>query len=69
MKAQLSVLKQQKDEPRKRTTNAQAKAGAPKKFTNPQVAQSLESLKLSMANVNAQIQARNMEMEESARNG
>jgi polysaccharide chain length determinant protein (PEP-CTERM system associated) len=64
MKAQLSVLKQQKDDLEKEETNAQAKAGAPKKFTNPQVAQSLESLKLSMANVNAQIQARNMEMEE-----
>ena len=33
-------------------------------MTNPQVAQSLESLKLQMANVQAQIQARNMEMEE-----
>ena len=48
MKAQLSVLKQQKDDLEKEETNAQAKAGAPKKFTNPQVAQSLESLKLSM---------------------
>ena len=34
------------------------------KTTNPQVAQSLENLKLQMANVNAQITARNMEMEE-----
>ena len=42
----------------------QPRPGRLKKPTNPQVAQSLESLQLQMANVKAQIQARNMEMEE-----
>ena len=36
----------------------------PRKSTNPQVAQSLENLKLQIANVQTQIQTRNMEMEE-----
>jgi uncharacterized protein involved in exopolysaccharide biosynthesis len=65
--AQLGVLKKQRDELEKEETSAAAKAGAPQKFINPQVAQSLESLKLSMANVRAQIQARNMEMEQRAK--
>ena len=62
--ARLGVLKKQRDSLEKEESNAAAKAGAPVKTTNPQVAQSLENLKLQMANVNAQITARNMEMEE-----
>ena len=64
LEAQLGVLKKQRDDLEKEESSAAAKAGAPKKVTNPQVAQSLENLKLQMANVKAQIQARNMEMEE-----
>ncbi len=65
--ARLGVLKKQRDSLEKEESNAAAKAGAPVKTTNPQVAQSLENLKLQMANVNAQITARNMEMEERAK--
>ena len=64
LEAKLSVLKKQRDDLEKEESTAVAKAGAPKKMQNPQVAQSLESLKLQMANVKAQIQARNMEIEE-----
>ena len=67
MEAQLKVLKKQRDDLEKEESNAAAKAGPPQKETNPQVAQSLERLKLQTANVNAQIQARNMEMEERAK--
>jgi uncharacterized protein involved in exopolysaccharide biosynthesis len=67
LEAQLGVLKKQRDDLEKEESNAAAKAGAPKKVQNPQVAQSLESLKLQMVNVKAQIQARNMEMEERAK--
>jgi len=65
--AQLAVLKKQRDELEKEETTAASKTGAPKKVVNPQVAQSLENLKLSMANVRAQIQARNMEIEQRSK--
>jgi polysaccharide chain length determinant protein (PEP-CTERM system associated) len=64
LEAQLAVLKKQRDDLEKEETSAAAKAGAPKKFVNPQVAESLESLKARAASVQSQIQARNMEMEE-----
>jgi len=67
LEARLGVLKKQRDDLEKEESNAAAKAGAPKKVTNPQVAQSLESLNSQMANVQAQIQARNMEMEERSK--
>jgi len=67
LEARLGVLRKQRDDLEKEESTAAAKAGAPKKSTNPQVAQSLESLKLQMANVKAQILARNMEMEERAK--
>jgi|HubBroStandDraft_1064217.scaffolds.fasta_scaffold03168_6 succinoglycan biosynthesis transport protein ExoP len=67
LEAKLAVLKKQKDDLEKEETEAVAKAGAPKKVLNPQVAQSLETLNLSMANVRTQIQARNMEMEARAK--
>jgi polysaccharide chain length determinant protein (PEP-CTERM system associated) len=65
--AQLTVMKKQRDDLEKEETTQAAKTGSPKKVTNPQVAQSMETLKLSMSNVQAQIQARNMEMEQRAR--
>jgi uncharacterized protein involved in exopolysaccharide biosynthesis len=65
--AKLRVLKKQRDDLEKEETSAASKAGAPARTTSPQVAESLESLQLRMANVNAQIQARNMEMEERAK--
>src|ERR1022692_1005945 len=64
LEAKLGVLKKQRDDLEKDEVNAAAKAGAPKKVTNPQMAQSLESLTLQKTSVKAQIQARNMEMEE-----
>jgi uncharacterized protein involved in exopolysaccharide biosynthesis len=67
LEAQLGVLKKQRDDLEKEEVNAAAKAGAPKKVQNPQVAQTLEGLQLQTANVNAQIQARNMHMEELAK--
>ena len=59
-------MKKQRDDLEKEESTAAAKA-TPQKITNPQVAQSLESLKMQMANVKAQIQARNMEMEERSK--
>jgi uncharacterized protein involved in exopolysaccharide biosynthesis len=67
LEAQLGVLKKQRDDLEKEEVNAATKVGAPKKVTNPQVAQSLESLQLQEVNVKAQIQARNMQMEEHAK--
>jgi uncharacterized protein involved in exopolysaccharide biosynthesis len=67
LEAKLGVLKKQRDDLEKDEVNAAAKAGAPKKVTNPQMAQSLESLTLQKTSVKAQIQARNMEMEERAK--
>jgi succinoglycan biosynthesis transport protein ExoP len=64
LEAQLGVLKKQRDDFEKEESDAAAKAGAPKKQPNLQSAQSLENLKLQMFSVKAQIQARNMEMEE-----
>jgi uncharacterized protein involved in exopolysaccharide biosynthesis len=64
LEAQLGVLKKQREDLEKEESNAASKAGAPKKEPNQQVAQSLESLKMQMASVKAQIQARVMEMEE-----
>jgi polysaccharide biosynthesis transport protein len=66
LEAKLSVLRKQRDDLEKEESTAAAKA-QPVKSTNPQVAQSLESLKLQIQNVQAQIQARNMEMEEKAK--
>lgn len=64
LEAQLGVLKKQRDDFEKEESDAAAKSGAPKKQPNLQSAQSLENLKLQMFSVKAQIQARNMEMEE-----
>jgi polysaccharide chain length determinant protein (PEP-CTERM system associated) len=65
--ARLAVLKKQRDDLEKEETQAAAKAGTPAKTQSPQVAESLENVKLRMANVNAQITARNMEMEQRAK--
>lgn len=67
LEAEIGVLKKQRDDLEKEETNAAAKSGGPKKVPNPQVAQSLESLKLQMKTIETQIQARNMEMEERAK--
>ncbi len=64
LEARIRVLKKQRDDLEKEENNAAAKASPQKKVTNPQVAQTLESLKMQVASVQAQIQARNMEMEE-----
>jgi polysaccharide chain length determinant protein (PEP-CTERM system associated) len=64
LEAQLASLKKQKADLEKEDSAAEAKAVAPKKVTNPMVAQSLENLELQQSNVKAQIQARNMEIEE-----
>jgi polysaccharide chain length determinant protein (PEP-CTERM system associated) len=67
LEAQIAVLKKQRDDLEKDEVNAAAKAGTGKRPPNLQVAQSQESLKLQQQNVKAQIQARNMEMEERAK--
>lgn len=64
LEAQISGLKKQREDLEKEDASAQAKSGGPKKSTNPQVAQTLEDLKLRKASVQAQIQARNMEIAE-----
>ncbi len=61
LEAQISGLNKQRDDLEKEDA---AKAGAPKKTTSIQVAQSLESLKMQQATVKAQIQARNQEIEQ-----
>ncbi|MFN7993358.1 MAG: GNVR domain-containing protein [Bryobacteraceae bacterium] len=67
MDARLSVLKKERENLEKEETEANAKANAAKKGTSLQVAQSLENIKMNMASVQAQIQARNMQMEERLR--
>jgi len=64
LEAQLSGLKKQRDDLEKEDANAAAKAGAPKRVANQQVAQSLEELKMRRNSVQAQIQTRNMEIEQ-----
>jgi len=61
LEAQLAVLRKQRDTLEKESSAA-AKAKAPRKVANPQEAQNLENVKLEIANVQAQIQARDMEM-------
>lgn len=67
LEAQLSDLKKQRDDLEKEEVQAASKSGEPKKATNPQVAQNLENIKLTIASINSQIQARNMEMQERVR--
>jgi uncharacterized protein involved in exopolysaccharide biosynthesis len=67
LEAQLKMLTKQRDDLEKEESSAAAKAGAPKRVPNLQVAQSLEKLHLQEANVQTQIQARNMEMEAHAK--
>jgi succinoglycan biosynthesis transport protein ExoP len=64
LEAQLDSVKKEKADLEKEESAAEAKAAAPRKITNPMVAQSLENLELQEVNVKAQIQARNMEIEE-----
>jgi uncharacterized protein involved in exopolysaccharide biosynthesis len=66
LKARLAVLKKQRDDLEKEESSAAAK-NTPQKVTNPQVAQSMESLRMQMANVKAQIEARRMEMDERSK--
>ncbi|HLY19856.1 MAG TPA: hypothetical protein VKR61_21665 [Bryobacteraceae bacterium] len=67
LEAKLAVLKKQRDDLEKEESSAAAKAGTAKKVTNPQVAESLESLNARMASVQSQIQARVMSMEEASK--
>jgi succinoglycan biosynthesis transport protein ExoP len=67
LEARMAVLKKERDSLEKDETEAAAKSSEPKKVINPQAAQSLESIKQAIASANAQIQTRNMEMEERVR--
>jgi len=62
--AKLNVLKQERAELEKEEATAATKVVPAKKTPTPQVAQTLENIKLSMANLQTQIQARNMDIEE-----
>jgi uncharacterized protein involved in exopolysaccharide biosynthesis len=64
--ARLEVLKKQRATLEKEETDA-AKTATPRKALNPQAAQSLESIKMAISSVQAQIQARNLDMEERVR--
>ena len=67
LEAQLGVLKKERDRLEKEGQTA-AKAGEQvKKGINPQAAQSLENIKMAISSTQAQIQSRNMEMEEKVR--
>jgi uncharacterized protein involved in exopolysaccharide biosynthesis len=67
LEARLGVLKKERDSLEKDETDAASKSSEPKRVINPQAAQSLESIKQAIASANAQIQTRNMEMEERVR--
>jgi len=67
LEAQLGDLKKQRDDLEKEEVQAASKSGESKKAPNPQVAQNLENIKLTISSINAQIQARNMEMQERVR--
>ena len=67
LEARLVVLKKERDSLEKDETDAATKSSEPKRAINPQAAQSLESIKQAIASANAQIQTRNMEMEERVR--
>jgi polysaccharide chain length determinant protein (PEP-CTERM system associated) len=67
LNASLSVLKKERDSIEKEETDAVAKAPKPDRAPNPQVAQQLENIKANIASTSAQIQTRNMEMEEKVR--
>ncbi len=64
LEAQMDVLRKERDALEKEESQAPAKTAAPKKIANSQVAQSLENIKLAITSTQAQIQTRNMEMEE-----
>jgi protein tyrosine kinase modulator len=64
--ARLAVLKKQRAALEKEESDA-AKSATPRKVINPQAAQSLESIKMAVASVQAQIKARVLDMEERAR--
>lgn len=66
LEAQMGVLKKQRESLEKEESEAVAKA-TPKKVINPQAAQSLENIKMAIANTQAQIQARNLDLEERLR--
>jgi len=68
LEAQLGVLKKERDRLEKEGSQAAAKTGEPpQKVNNPQAAQSLENIKMAISSTQAQIQSRNMEMEEKVR--
>ena len=65
--ASLGVLKKEREGLEKEETEAASKSSEPKKVINPQAAQTLESIRQAITSANAQIQTRNMEMEERVR--
>jgi uncharacterized protein involved in exopolysaccharide biosynthesis len=67
LEARLAVLKKDRDTFEKDETEAASKSSEPKKGINPQAAQTLESIRQAITSANAQIQTRNMEMEERVR--
>ena len=65
LKARIGVLEREKDQLEKEELNHQAAPPSQsKKIVNPQMARSVEDLKSAIASVNAQIQAKNLDMEE-----
>jgi polysaccharide chain length determinant protein (PEP-CTERM system associated) len=66
LEATLAVLKKERDTLEKEE-NDSSKTAKPEKVTNPQVAQQIENVKATVANLRAQIQTCNMDMEEKVR--
>jgi len=66
MEAQIAQLKKQRDTLEKEETEAAAKA-SPKKVVSSQTAQTMENIKAAVSNTQAQIQARNLDIEERSR--
>ena len=67
LKARLAMLKKQREMVEKEHESQAAKAAEPQKVINPQMARSLEDTKSAIANVQAQIQAKNLDMQERVR--
>ncbi|HZT33594.1 MAG TPA: GNVR domain-containing protein [Bryobacteraceae bacterium] len=64
LKARLDTLKRERDSLEKQQEAQNAKAADGPSTMNPQVAKSLEDIKANLANVQAQIQAKNLDIQE-----
>jgi polysaccharide chain length determinant protein (PEP-CTERM system associated) len=67
LEAQLAVLKKERDRLEKEGSQAVAAKSGESKKMSLQVAQSLENIKMAIASTQAQIQSRNLELEEKVR--